>query len=315
MRDTDARSERAALLALLDARPTLPGENGRASWSEIALEVSLRGSALPLWDETRELTLDGDDVLDLARHRLQQWASAGFDVTTVLDANYPLALRGIHEMPPILFTKGTLRSDDVGVSIVGSRSAGAQGRSMAANIAKGLVDRGLSVISGLADGIDTAAHEATLEAGGRPVGVIGTGINHVYPSTPSSRGLHECVVAAGVLISQFLPDAPPSRNGFPMRNVTMSGLGKASIIVEAGEHSGTRTLARAALGHGRPVILTDVVVNATQWGKQLVGRPGVYVAASNSEVLRIVESLVAEDVRFDIAYPESAVTVRLPDNR
>jgi DNA processing protein len=236
-------------------------------------------------------------------------------VLTVLDAEYPLALRGIHEMPPILFTKGSLRCEDVGVSIVGSRQASPQGLSVAANIAKGLVERGLSVISGLADGIDTAAHQATLAAGGRPVGVIGTGINHVYPSTASSRALHERVAGAGVLISQFLPDAPPSRTNFPMRNVTISGLGKASIIVEAGEHSGTRALARAAVEHGRGVILTDVVVESTQWGKQLVGRPGVYVAASTSEVMRIVESLVAEDVRFDIAFPPSDVVIRLPDAR
>jgi DNA processing protein len=186
---------------------------------------------------------------------------------------------------------------------------------MASNIATGLVERGLSVISGLADGIDTAAHEATLQAGGRPVGVIGTGINRVYPSTASSRTLHERVADAGVLISQFLPDAPPSRTSFPMRNVTMSGLGKASIIVEAGERSGTRVLARAAVEHGRAVILTDAVVDATQWGKQLADRPGVYVAGSMSEVMNIVESIVAEDVRFDIAFPSSAVTVRLPDIR
>jgi DNA processing protein len=218
-------------------------------------------------------------------------------------------------MPPILFAKGILRSDDVGVSIVGSRGASPKGRSMAANIATGLFERGLSVISGLADGIDTAAHQATLEAGGRPVGVIGTGINRVYPSTASSRALHERVAGGGVLISQFLPDAPPSRTSFPMRNVTMSGLGRASIIVEAGERSGTRVLARAAVEHGRAVILTDAVVNATDWGKQLVGRPGVYVAGSTSEVMSIVESIVAEDVRLDIAFPSSAVTVRLPDTR
>jgi DNA protecting protein DprA len=319
MGETDAFTERAALLALLDERPPLPGEHRGASWSEIALEVSLRGSALSLWDETHALTLDGmadpDGVLAAARHRLQTWADADFDVLTVLDVGYPLALRAIHEMPPILFTAGTLRSDDVGVSIVGSRQASPKGRSMAGNIAKGLVERGLSVISGLADGIDTAAHEATLAAGGRPVGVIGTGINRVYPSTASSRGLHELVAGAGVLISQFLPDAPPSRTSFPMRNVTMSGLGKASIIIEAGETSGTRIQARAAVEHGRAVILTDVVVNATQWGQQLVGRPGVYVAASTSEVMSIVERIVAEDVRFDIAFPSSAVMIRLPDSR
>jgi DNA processing protein len=122
------------------------------------------------------------------------------------------------------------------------------------------------------------------------------------------------VAGAGVLISQFLPDAPASRTSFPMRNVTMSGLGKASIIVEAGERSGTRIQARAAVEHGRAVILTDVVVNATEWGKQLVGRPGVYVAESTAEVMSIVESLVAEEIRLDIAYPASAVTIRLPDN-
>jgi DNA processing protein len=319
MGETKAFSERAAILALLDERPPLPGEHRRASWAEIALEVSLRDSALSLWDEIHAVMLDGisdpASVLDRAHHRLQEWASAGFDVLTVLDGDYPLALRAIHEMPPVLFTKGTVRREDLGVSIVGSREASAMGRSMAATIAKGLVERGLSVISGLAHGIDTAAHEATLQAGGRPVGVIGTGIKHVYPSTASSRALHERVAAAGVLISQFLPDAPPSRTSFPMRNVTMSGLGKASIIVEAGELSGTRGLARAAVEHGRAVILTDVVVNTTQWGKQLVGRPGVYVAASTAEVMSIVESIVAEDIRLDIAFPRSDIVIRLPDAR
>jgi DNA processing protein len=94
----------------------------------------------------------------------------------------------------------------------------------------------------------------------------------------------------------------------------MSGLGKASIIVEASETSGTRVLARAAVEHGRAVILTDVVVDATQWGKQLADRPGVYVAGSTSEVMSIVERIVAEDVRLDIAFPLSAVTIRLPDS-
>jgi DNA processing protein len=93
----------------------------------------------------------------------------------------------------------------------------------------------------------------------------------------------------------------------------MSGLGRASIIVEAGERSGTRILARAAPGHGRAIILTDLVVNATQWAGQLVGRPGVYVAGSTAEVVSIVESIVAEDVRLDIAFPAADTMIRLPD--
>jgi DNA processing protein len=143
MGEIDAFTERAALLALLDERPPLPGEHRRASWPEIASEVSIRGSASSLWEETRALTLDTmadpDGVLAAARHRLQAWADADFDVLTVLDTEYPLALRGIHDMPPILFTKGRLRSDDVAVSVVGSRQASAKGRSMADNIATGLV--------------------------------------------------------------------------------------------------------------------------------------------------------------------------------
>jgi DNA protecting protein DprA len=211
----------------------------------------------------------------------------------VLDAGYPLALRGIHQMPPVLFVKGQLRRDEVGVSVVGSRNASQRGLAVAGRVAEGLVERGISVISGLAEGIDGAAHEAALRVGGRPIGVIGTGINRVYPA--SHRGLHERVAAAGALVSQFLPDAPGTKQSFPMRNVTMSGLGRASIIVEAGEHSGTRTLARAAVEHGRPVILTDFVVNATRWGQQMRDRPGVYVAGGITEVMDIVGQVLDED--------------------
>lgn len=131
-----------------------------------------------------------------------------------------MALRTIREMPPLLFVKGKLPADEVGVSVVGSREATEKGRSIAANVAKGLVDRSISVISGLAMGIDTAAHEAALEVGGRPIGVLGTGINRLSPSTPRSRDLHERVAAAGALVSQFFPDQPPTKQTFPMRNVT-----------------------------------------------------------------------------------------------
>ena len=93
-------------------------------------------------------------------------------------------------------------------------------------------------------------------------------------------------------MSQFYPDAPPTKQSFPMRNVTMSGLGRASIIVEAGEHSGTRIQARVAVEHGRPVILTDLVVKATTWAKALVNRPGVYVAGSTADVIGAVETVL-----------------------
>jgi DNA processing protein len=308
MGDRSADEERAALLALIDERPALCGEHaGKTLWSTIASEVALRGSALAVWHDAHPpapptLAFEGDiafvDDSDVhfkaAWQQLVEWEqSTEFDLVTVLDAEYPLALRGIHQMPPVLFVKGRLRPDEVGVSVVGSRNATQRGLSVAAHVAEGLVERGISVISGLAHGIDAAAHEATLRVGGRPIGVIGTGINRVYPA--SYRELHERVAVAGALVSQFLPDAPPSKQSFPMRNVTMSGLGRASIIIEAGEHSGTRILARVAVEHGRPVILTDFVANGTNWGQAIGGRPGVYVASGTAEVMDIVEKVLNED--------------------
>lgn len=307
MGDRLAEEERAALLALLDERPAMLGERaGKTSWSTIASEVALRGSALAIWHDAHPptpptLALGGDidrDDSDLrfkmAWKQLIEWEeSTDFSLVTVLDAEYPFALRGIHQMPPLLFIKGLLRADEVGVSVVGSRNPTERGLSIAAHIVERLAGHNISIISGLAAGIDAAAHEATLRAGGRPIGVIGTGISRVYPA--SHRELHDRVAAAGALVSQFLPDAPPTKQSFPMRNVIMSGLGRASIIVEAGEHSGTRIQARIAVEHGRPVILTDFVVKATKWGQAMRGRPSVYVAGSTAEVMDIVEQILNEN--------------------
>ena len=289
--------EHAALVALLDVRPGIGDErHGKTAWSTIASEVVQRGSAIALWEELHPPSLDGidwpDGALERARARLAEWRRCEFELVTVLDSRYPLALRAIHQLPPVLFVKGRLIAEDVGVSVVGSRNASRRGISIASILTRGLVERGICVISGLAAGIDTAAHRATIAAGGRPVGVLGTGINRTYPA--ENRDLHDMVAAAGVLVSQFMPDAAPGKHTFPMRNATMSGLGRASIVVEAGEHSGSRIQVRLAVEHGRPVILTDDVVEATQWGKRLQHRPGVYVAGSTADVLGIVDELVAD---------------------
>ena len=301
---TDRAAERAALLALLEERPALRGEPpGATAWSTIASEVALRGSAIAVREDLHPPTLgldDTDPALDRARATLAAWEAAGdFTLLTVLDPGYPVALREIHQMPPLLFVRGHLPADEVAVSVVGSRAATPRGRAMAAGIANALVAQGIAVISGLAEGIDAAAHEATLAAGGRPIGVIGTGIRQVYP--PAHRHLHERVAAAGALVSQFLPDAAPTKRSFPARNVTMSGLGRASVIVEAGEHSGTRIQARVAVEHGRPVILTDTVATTTTWGKALRSRPGVCVAGSTADVIGAVEQVIEAGRRQEFA--------------
>jgi DNA processing protein len=285
-----ARDERAALVALLQTRP----EGLR--WAEITTEVLESASAVEVWHRLVPATLVDPPgrlgVLESAARDLDKWASQGSTVVTILDDDYPARLRGIHQAPPVLFARGSLIRDDLAVSVVGSRKASDRGLAVAAGVARELVARDVTVAAGLALGIDTAAHRAALASGGRTVAVIGTGINKVYPA--ENRDLHQEIATRGLLLSQFWPDAPPQKQNFLMRNATMSGYGLATVVVEAGEHSGARAQARIAVEHGRPVILTDLVVERTDWAQALVGRPGIHVASSLSSVLDIVDQLIAE---------------------
>jgi DNA processing protein len=280
--------ESAVLVALLQTRP------GGISWSEITAEVLETGSAVKVWERLHPPTLIGapgeEEALAGAARALAEWKGQGITVLTVLDPEYPERLKSIHQAPPILFSRGSLIEKDLGVSVVGSRAAGPRGLEIAANVAHELAMRKVTVIAGLAAGIDTAAHRAALDAGGRTVAVIGTGINKVYPA--SNRALHEEIAVKGLLLSQFWPDAPPQKHTFLMRNATMSGYGIATFVVEAGEISGARAQARMAVEHGRPVILSHLVVERNQWAKLLVDRPGVHVAESTGDVMAVVDGLI-----------------------
>jgi DNA processing protein len=220
------------------------------------------------------------------------WTGQGSVLVTILDGEYPARLRGIHQAPPLLFARGTLIAADSAVSVVGSREASDRGLAIAADVAGELVSRGVTVVAGLAAGIDTAAHRSALAAGGRTVGIIGTGINKTYPA--QNKELHKEIASRGLLLSQFWPDAPPQKHNFLMRNATMSGYGLATVVVEAGEHSGARAQARMAVEHGRPVILTEIVVERNEWAQDLVDRPGVHVASSLRSLLETVDRLIKE---------------------
>ena len=286
--------ELEALLTLLRRRP------GGAPWNEIALDVAARGSAIAVLGELADdvLFASPDDAADSAKavRLVEEWHSAGYRAVSVLDAQYPTRLLGIRETPPFLFYEGTLAEHDDGMSVVGSRNASTWGLRFAAEAARLLVEQGLSVIAGLAAGIDTAAHRAALDAGGRTVAFLGTGIVRTYPA--SNAELQHEIAARGLLLSQFYPDAPPTKQSFPMRNATMSGYGLATIVIEAGEHSGTRIQARVAGEHGRPVILTSRVVDATTWGKHLVARPNVYVIDSLGDLAEAVKRVREEPERL-----------------
>lgn len=286
--------EQAELVALLRERPD------GLTWPQLASAVLEHGTAAQARAQLVQQDLFGDEEHDAriaqARRDVEDWASSGLQFWTIADERYPARIRDIQEAPPFLFGRGRLIEADAAVSVVGSRKASEQGLKMAAAISDALVSMNLTVVAGLAAGIDTAAHRTALERGGRTVAVIGTGINRSYPA--ANRQLQERVAEEGLLLSQFWPDAPPQQHNFPMRNAVMSGYGLATVVVEAGEHSGARIQARMAVHHGRPVILTDLVVNNTTWGKELLDRPDVYLASSIDEVTSTIQDLAQRPERL-----------------
>jgi DNA processing protein len=256
-------------------------------WSKLTEQISNRGGAWQLWEDEHPHDLfgasDESAILAQAAHDVEAWKQAPFRFHTFMDDTYPERLRSVRQMPPIVFTHGQLVHRDAGVCVVGSREASSHGLHFARTVAQDLVTHSVSVIAGLARGIDTAAHQAALDAGGRTVAVLGNGLDHVYPR--ENRGLQAEIAERGMLLTHFLPEYGPSRWSFPARNVTMSAYGTATVIVEAGEKSGTRIQAREAVAHGRPVILNATVVQSTSWGRALQDEPGVHVADSPNEAV------------------------------
>lgn len=179
----------------------------------------------------------------------------GITALTLLDPDYPSNLRQIADPPPVLFVRGVLGpADDQAVALVGTREATPYGRAVAERLAAGLARAGVSVVSGLAKGVDTVAHRAALDAGGRTLAVLGNGLDQVYP--PQNAGLARRIVetAAGALVSEFAPGVPPDAVNFPRRNRIIAGLARATVIVEAGTRSGALITADFALEQGRDVL-------------------------------------------------------------
>ncbi|WP_410655232.1 DNA-processing protein DprA [Amycolatopsis sp. lyj-112] len=285
-----SRAERGALIALLQDRP------GGATWRQITDDVGDCGSAVEVYQRLVVNDLFSDpgeqtERFEQAEGEVTAWESDGIGVHTMLDETYPGQLRDVLHMPPVVFTRGNVESDTRAVAIVGSRKATDDGLLIASRLATGLGERGFTVVSGGAAGIDAAAHTAALEAKARTVAVIGTGVRKYYPA--ENRELHDRIARAGMVLSQFWPDGPPTRQSFPMRNAVMSGYVTATVVVEAGEKSGTRIQARNAVEHGRPVLLTEGVVRANQWARAMQEQPGVHVVRGLSDVLGFLEQ--AED--------------------
>jgi DNA processing protein len=283
------REEQAALLAWL-RRP-------RVVWPTVTERLEQYGNVQQavaadapaqssLFDET-----PADDN-ERAAFDLEQWEEVGIRMVSVLDAEYPANLRMVHQHPPVLFLRGTADDRDAAsIAIVGTRQPSARGLDQARELASGLAARGVPVVSGLAAGIDTAAHTAALAAGARTVAVIGTGIDRAYP--PPNAALQEEIAARGLVISQFLPGSPPTKASFPMRNAVMSGYTLATVVVEAAARSGSRMQARLALEQGRHVFLMRTLLDH-DWAQDYAQRPAVTVVETADEVFNGLQRLASE---------------------
>ncbi len=178
--------------------------------------------------------------------------SQNIHILTWEDDAYPQRLKEIDQPPPVLYLRGDYLPDDLfAVAIVGTRRATPYGRQITEELASFLAAHGITVVSGLARGIDAIAHQTALKAGGRTIGVLGSGVDKIYP--PEHRALADKMIESGAIVSDYAPGTPPDATNFPPRNRIISGLSLAVVVIEAGETSGALITAEFAAEQGREI--------------------------------------------------------------
>ncbi|MBI3983817.1 DNA-protecting protein DprA [Candidatus Microgenomates bacterium] len=220
-------------------------------------------------------------------------------------AGYPKLLREIASPPQTLFYQGRLPEDDICVAIVGTRKPSAYGRAVTERLAYDLAAAGLTIISGLALGVDSLAHRAALEAGGRTIGILGCGLDQIYPAT--NRQLASRMVKhGGGLLSEYEPGTPPLRHHFPARNRLISGLSLAVVVTEAAAHSGALITANFALEQNRLVMaVPGNITSLTSGGTNNLLKAGAAAVTEASDVLMALD-LEVPTLKAKVARPASA---------
>jgi DNA processing protein len=207
------------------------------------------------------------------------------DAIAVTDSAYPAALAAIVDPPPVLWVRGQLTAlERPAVAIVGSRAGSAYALAVAEQLAMELAGEGVSVVSGLARGVDSAAHRGALSAGGCTIAVLGSGADVIYP--PEHGPLADDIVRQGAVISELVPGTPPRPRFFPQRNRIISGLARAVVVVEAGDKSGSLITARTALDQGRDVLaVPGSILNGRNRGGHRLLRDGAKIVESADDIL------------------------------
>ena len=254
-------------------RPAIEGILGFSEWEEIAKEI-------------------------------ERSAQAGATILPYAAADYPARLKTIADPPPFLYVKGGLSAEDErAIAVVGSRSASEYGLRVTRDLCRGLASLGFTIVSGMARGIDAAAHEAALEAGGRTVAVLGSGIDVIYP--PEHEQLFQRICGQGAVVSELSIGAPPISFNFPARNRLISGMALGVVVVEATEKSGSLITAGLALEQGREVFAVPGEAGASRSrGTHQLIRQGAKLVERVEDVLEeIAPQLARRSAPADVSKP------------
>lgn len=228
-------------------------------------------------------------------------ADAGAFYLTPADPEYPQRLLEIYDPPTVLWVRGDCAVlSQAGIAVVGTRAPSAYGAGMAEMLSRDLANRGLAIFSGMARGVDTAAHKGALEAGGKTMAVWGTGLDVIYPKE-NKKLAEQIVQAGGALVSEFALGTFPAPQNFPIRNRTLSGMSVGVLVIEAAEYSGTRITARCAMEQNRDVYaVPGNVTNKNAWGPNTLIKQGAKLTATWEDVWEDLPSQVRielEDAR------------------
>ncbi len=252
----------------------------------------LRGAARLSPAVARRIT-DWESAID-PDGELERAYAAGLSILCIEDEQYPRYLREVHDPPIVLYVRGTLApQDDRAVAIVGTRRPSYYGTSTTERLAGDLARRGLTVVSGLARGIDSAAHRGALAAGGRTIAVLGCGADVVYP--PENGHLMKEVAASGAVITEFPMGFKPERRNFPRRNRIISGMSFGTVVVEAAARSGSLITARLALEEGREVFAVPGKVDSpVSSGTNSLIKQGARLIETADDVLEELRPMLGE---------------------
>lgn len=227
-----------------------------------------------------------------AQSTIQQCESQGIQILPPWSADFPRLLKEIPDPPSVLYVRGKLtQADALSIAVVGTRGSSQYGRSQADALSRSLARAGLTIVSGLARGIDAAAHMGALEADGRTIAVLSNGVAEIYP--PQHQELANRIMGSGAVISEMPPGTKPKKGMFPQRNRLISGLSLGTLVVEAAERSGALITARLAGEHGREVFaVPGMVTSPGARGCHKLIRDGALLVQCAEDIIEALGPLV-----------------------